>query len=195
MAAYTPHTLSMFTACFSSAAIATTARRTGFVQRASKITGQLFLALVTCGVWSEAQTTLAQLAAKGTQVAAPLAVSPEAMHPRMHKRALVCLQALLRPALATIHPLATACAEGRCACLSTVSMADSTGCGLPASLQARFPGSGGSAAKAGATMQAVWASPTRVLGHCALTPWNLPEQKDIDPVSGVAPQGAWFLLA
>ena len=51
MAEYTPNTLSMFTACFSSEAIETTARHTGFVTRASKITGTRFLALVTFGVW------------------------------------------------------------------------------------------------------------------------------------------------
>ena len=56
MAEYTPNTLSMLTAFFSSEAIETTARHTGFVKRASKITGKLFLALITFGVWSEAKS-------------------------------------------------------------------------------------------------------------------------------------------
>jgi len=41
--------------------------RTGFVQRASKITGKVFLALLTLGQWSAAKTSLAQLAAKAAQ--------------------------------------------------------------------------------------------------------------------------------
>ena len=50
----------MVTDFFTSDDIEATARRTGFVQRASKMTGKLFLALVTFGTWSEGNTTLAQ---------------------------------------------------------------------------------------------------------------------------------------
>jgi hypothetical protein len=57
----------MLTDFFASDDIEATARRTGFVKRAAKITGKIFLALVTCGVWSDATTTLAQLAAKVTR--------------------------------------------------------------------------------------------------------------------------------
>lgn len=59
--------LAMLTEFFSAAQIEATARRTGFVPRTSKITGQLFLALGTFGGWSDAKTTLAQLVAKATQ--------------------------------------------------------------------------------------------------------------------------------
>jgi hypothetical protein len=52
--------LAMLTEFFSGEPIEATARRTGFVQRTSKITGKLFLALVTFGSWSDAKTTLAQ---------------------------------------------------------------------------------------------------------------------------------------
>ena len=68
MTACTRSALAMLTDFFASDDIEATARRTGFVKRASKITGKLFLALVTFGSWSDAQTTLAQLAAKVTQV-------------------------------------------------------------------------------------------------------------------------------
>ena len=44
------------------------------MQRASKITGKIFLALVTFGVWSYAKTTFAQLAAKATQLDEPVEV-------------------------------------------------------------------------------------------------------------------------
>jgi len=59
--------VSILTDFFASDAIEATARRTGFVKRTSKLTGKLFLALITFGAWSDATTTLAQLAAKVTQ--------------------------------------------------------------------------------------------------------------------------------
>jgi hypothetical protein len=49
MAEYTPRTLPLFTDGFSSEDLERTARRTGFVQRASPMTGTRFLALVTFG--------------------------------------------------------------------------------------------------------------------------------------------------
>jgi hypothetical protein len=71
------------------------ARRTGFVKRASKITGTLFLALLTFGAWSDAKTTWAQRAAKVTQVEDHGDVSPEALHQRMHQRAMAFLQDMI----------------------------------------------------------------------------------------------------
>jgi hypothetical protein len=62
----THRALSILTDFFSSDDIEAAARRTGFVKRASKLTGTLFLALVTCGAWSDATTTLAPLAAQVT---------------------------------------------------------------------------------------------------------------------------------
>ena len=67
MTDYTPSALATLTEFFTTESIEKTARRTGFVKRTSKITGKVFLALVTFGLWSEAKTTLAQLAAKMTQ--------------------------------------------------------------------------------------------------------------------------------
>src|SRR4029450_12005780 len=105
MTACTRSALAMLTDFFASDDIEATARRTGFVKRTSKITGKIFLALVTFGVWSDATTTLAQLAAKVTQLGEQLEVSPEALHQRMHKRALIFLQDMIRKALAKVHTL------------------------------------------------------------------------------------------
>ena len=60
MPACTRSAISIITEFFTSDDIEATARRTGFVQRASKITGTLFLTLMTFGTWSEGTTTLAQ---------------------------------------------------------------------------------------------------------------------------------------
>ena len=88
MAEQSSNELAMLTEFFSGEQIEATARRTGFVQRTSKITGKLFLALITFGSWSDAKTSLAQLAAKATQLGTSVAVSPEALDQRMNKRAL-----------------------------------------------------------------------------------------------------------
>jgi len=59
--------LTRLTEFFATAHIEASARRTGFVQRASKISGKVFLALGTLGQWSVPKTSLAQLAAKAAR--------------------------------------------------------------------------------------------------------------------------------
>src|SRR5688572_18647141 len=112
MPACTRSALAMFTDFFASDDIEATARRTGFVKRASKLTGKLFLALVTFGSWSDARTTLAPLAAKVAQVVEHVEVSPEAMHQRMTRRARGFLQERIRQALANVQALEHGCADG-----------------------------------------------------------------------------------
>jgi len=186
--------VAMLTDFFGSDDIEATARRTGFVKRASKLTGKLFLALVTFGSWSDAHTTLAPLAAKVTQVVEQVEVSPEAIHQRMNKRALVFLQDMLRPALTKVQALETVCADGLFTTFTKVYLADSTGFGLPDSLSELFPGSGGSATQAGAKIQAVWDYKSSVFGHFALTPWNIPDQKYVDTVVAFAHKGVLFIF-
>ena len=182
MSACTRSAVSMLTDFFASDDIEATARRTGFVKRTSKITGKLFLALVTFGAWSEAKTTLAQLAAKITQLDKRVEVAPEAIHQRMNKKAIAFLQDMIRQALAKVQSLEHVCDDGLFTCFTKVYLADSTGFALPDSLHALFPGSGGSATTAGAKIQAVWDYKTSVFAHFALTPWNIPDQKYIDTV-------------
>ena len=76
-------TVRMLTEFFTTEHIEAGARRTKFVQRASKITGKLFLALVTFGRWSAPTTSLAQLAAKAAQIEEPVDITPEAAQQRM----------------------------------------------------------------------------------------------------------------
>ena len=186
MTTCTRSAVSMLTDFLSSDDIEATARRTGFVKRVSKLRGKLFLALVTFGAWSDATTTLAQLAAKVTPWDEQVEVSPEAMHQRLHPRALAFLQDMLRQALAKVQSLEKVCDDGRFTAFTKVYLADRTGFGLPDSLHALLPGSGGNAAKAGAKSQAVWDYKNNVCGHFALTPWNIPDQKYIDQVVALA---------
>jgi hypothetical protein len=160
----------MFTDFFSADDIAAAARRTGFVQRASTLPGTRFLALVTFGTWRAATTTLAHVAAPVPHVDEQGAGSPEASQQRLPPRARALLQDLLPPARAKVHAIETVCDDGLCTALSKGSLADSTGCELPASLQDLLPGSGGSAAKASAKIQAVWDYKSSVFEHFVLTP-------------------------
>jgi hypothetical protein len=186
--------LAMLTEFFSGEHIEATARRTGFVQRTSKITGQLFLALITFGSWSDAKTTLAQLAAKASQLGMQVAVSPEALYQRMNTRALAFLQEMICTALAKIQACAHGGDQSLFAPFARVHIADSTGFGLPASLRDTFPGAGGSAAPAGAKIQLVWEYKQSVFSHFALIPWNIPDQKYIDTVVELAQKEDLFLF-
>jgi hypothetical protein len=186
--------LTILTEFFSAAHIEASARRTGFVRRASKITGKLFVALVTFGQWSTAQTSLAQLAAKAAQLCKPVDVSPEAIHQRMNRRALAFLQDLIQTAFAKLHAGDTSCEEGLFTPFPRVYIADSTGFGLPDSLKAHFPGAGGSAGQAGAKIQLVWDYKSSTFAHFALIPWNIPDNKYVDTVVSLVQRGALMLF-
>jgi hypothetical protein len=175
MPAWTRRAVSMGTAFLTADDSEATARRTGLVTRASKLTGTLLLALVTFGPWHAANTTLAPLAAQAAPWDTQVAVAPEAMHQRLPKQAMALLQAMIRQALAQTPTLAPVCEDGLLTCFPKVSSADRTGFALPEALHQPLPGAGGSAAKAGANRHAVWDSTSRVCGHCALTPWHMPE--------------------
>ena len=194
MAEYTQSALSMFTAFFASEDIEQTARRTGFVTRASKMTGNLFLAWVTFGSGSEAKTTLGPWAAKETQVDEQVEGSPEALYQRLNKRALAFLQDLIRHALAKVQAREKVGEDGLFPSFPKGYLADSPGVGRPDSLHDLFPGAGGSAAKAGATVQAVWDDTSRVCGHFALTPWNIPDQQYVDNGGAFAQPCVLFLF-
>jgi len=194
MPAGTRSAIAMLTDFFVADDIEATARRMGFVQRTSKITGKLFLALVTFGTWSEGKTTLAQLAAKSTQLRQPVEVSPEAIHQRMNKKAIAFLQDMLRQVLGKLQALTPVGDDGLFAAFTKVYLADSTGFALPDALHQTFPGAGGSAAKAGAKIQAVWDYKSSLFDHFALTPWNIPDQRYVDTVVALAQKGVLFLF-
>jgi hypothetical protein len=122
---YTPSALAMLTEFFTTDLIDQTARRTGFVQRTSKITGKIFLALVTFGLWSDGKTTLAQLATKMTHLGTHQEVSAEAIHQRMNHHAVTFLQDLIRQALAKLQALDHVCDDQVFAFFTKVYIADS----------------------------------------------------------------------
>jgi hypothetical protein len=179
---------------FATAQIEACARRTGFVRRTSKLTGKVFLALVTFGTWSTRTTSLGQLAAKAAQLPTPVDISPEALHQRMTQRAVAFLRALLQRAFAQLHTGTTGYDPELFALFTAVHIADSTGFELPAALQERFPGSGGGASTAGAKIQLVWEYLSHSFAHLALVAGTLPDNKYIDTVIKLAQPGALFLF-
>ena len=187
-------TVEKLTEFFATDQIESSARRTKFVQRASKITGKLFLALVTLGRWSSAKTTVAQLAAKAAQLDGPVEITPEALQQRMTARAVAFLQDLRQTAFPKLHTGDTICEEGIFAPFPRVHIADSTGFGLPESLAKEFPGAGGSGSKAGAKIQLVWAYKSHTFDHFALIPWNVPDSKYVNTVVELAQAPSLFLF-
>jgi DDE family transposase len=187
-------TVEKVTEFFATSQIEACARRTGFVRRTSKITGKVFLALVTLGAWSARRTSLGQLAAKAAQLPTPVDVSPEALHQRMTRRAVAFLRELLQPAFAQLHTAHTWGDDGLFAPFTAVHIADSTGFALPASLQEGFPGNGGGASVAGAKIQLVWEYLSHSFAHLALVAGTTPDNKYIDTVVGLARRGALFLF-
>jgi Transposase DDE domain len=186
--------LTMLTEFFAADHIEAAARRTGFVQRPSKITGKVFLALVTFGPWSTPKTSLAQLAAKAGQLPTPVEVSPEASHQRMTPRALAFLREMIQSAFAKLHASDTVWEEDLFGPFSRVHMADSTGFGLPDALKELFPGAGGSGAQAGAKLQLVWDYKSSTFDHFALIPWTIPDNKYSATVGAWAQKRAVFLF-
>ena len=179
---------------FATSQIEACARRTGFVRRTSKITGKVFLALVTLGAWSARKTSLGQLAAKAAHLPTPVEISPEALHQRLTRRAVAFLRALLQRAFAKLHTATTLCEAELFTPFTAVHIADSTGFGLPAALKELFPGSGGGASAAGAKLQVVWEYLSHGFAHLALVPGTTPDHKYIDTVVSLAQRGALFLF-
>jgi Transposase DDE domain len=187
-------TVEKLTEFFSSDQIDASARRTKFVQRTSKITGKLVLALVTFGRWSTPKTTVAQLAAKAAQLDQPVELTPAALQQRMTARAVAFLREVLQLAFVQRHAVGTVCEDGLFAAFGRVHIVDSTGFGLPESLAAEFPGAGGSGSKAGAKIQLVWDYKSQTFEHFALIPGNVPENKYVETVVGLAQPHSLFLF-
>ena len=162
------------------------ARRTKGVQRASKITGKLFLALGTLGRGSAPKTSVAQLAAKAAQVEHPVDITPEALQQRLNERAVAFLQDLRQTAFTKLHTGDTVWEEELFAPFARVQIAESTGFGLPESRKEQFPGAGGSGSKAGAKIQLVGEYKSHTFAHLALGPWNVPDNKYVATVVELA---------
>lgn len=112
----------------------------------------------------------------------------------MNPRALAVLRELIQTAFAKFHTPDTVCDAALCTPFPQVSIADSTGFSLPASLCEAFPGPGGSASPAGAKLPLVWDYKSSPCAHFALGPGKLPDSKYVGTVVSLAGKGAWVLF-
>ena len=100
---------------------------------------------------------------------------------------------MLRPALAKVQSVEKVCDDGLFTAFTKVYLADRHVCTPLKACTISFPALG-SAATAGAKIQAVWDYKSSVFGHFALTPWNIPDQTYVDTVVALAQKGFLFFL-
>jgi len=119
----------------------TAARESGFVQRASKLTGALFVQTTVLGWLNNPNASLGNL----TQVAAALGVtiSPQGLDQRFSRAAAETLQRVLQAAVAQVIS-AEPVAIPVLARFSAVILQDSSTISLPTDLATFWPGCGGS---------------------------------------------------
>jgi hypothetical protein len=125
-------------------------RQTGFVQRASPITGSVFVQTLVFGLLANPQASLSEL----TQTAAALGVtiSAQALDQRFTETASLCLEQVLTAALrcvVTSDPLATPLL----ARFNGVYLQDSTTIVLPPAFAERWTGCGGSTPEGDAALK------------------------------------------
>jgi hypothetical protein len=126
------------------------ARATGFVQRASKLTGAKFVQTLVLGWLHTPDASLSQL----TQMAATLGVliTPQGLDQRLGRAAAACLQRVLEAAVGQVvaaEPQAPALLQR----FGQVTVQDSSTLGLPPALAAVWPGCGGSTAHGDAALK------------------------------------------
>lgn len=153
-------------------------RRSGFVQRRSKVTAEKFVQMLVLSCLGHAQVTLREMAAMGEEIG--VCVSVPGLDQRINAAAVALLQRVLQAALTLPHAPVS---EG-CACLAhfgAVHIHDSTQVSLPAHLAEVWAGSGGAASPAAVK---VWLSYEYRSGTLAA----------LETVAGRTPDQAYPLL-
>jgi len=97
-------------------------------------------------------------------------------------------------ALPNVQSMERVCDDGLLTHCTNVYIADSTGVELPEELHKTCPRSAGSAAQAGAKIQAVWDYTSSVFGSFGTDPMDIPDQKYLDKVVAGAQQGMRFIF-
>lgn len=126
------------------------ARVSGFVQRASKITGAHWIQTLTFGFIETPNATLNQLAQVSTDLGVP--VTPQGLEERMTDEAVEFLQAMFGESLKLFrqeHSLPVELLDR----FSAVELLDSSVIGLPAVMVKEFPGCGGDGPAASVKVQ------------------------------------------
>lgn len=131
-------------------------RTSGFVQRASKISGAVFVQTLVFSWLADAEATVADFAQTAALLGVP--VSGQALDQRFGERSACCLRQVLDAAVLTVIA-GEAAAVPLLARFAAVVLQDSTTVGLPAELADLWPGSGqqpGQPAPAALKTQVQW---------------------------------------
>jgi hypothetical protein len=129
------------------------ARQTKFVQRASKLTGQLFLQAIVFAYIQKPTADLADIAQGCTDLGVP--ISPQGVDQRINAQAMVFVQEMFRQAMTEFKnklPLPLPILQQ----FSALNLVDSSVVALPAQLQADYPGCGGNGPQASLKFQMVF---------------------------------------
>ena len=148
------------------------ARKTGFVQRTSKLDGFGFLRALVLGFLEHPQASLPQLSQACLDLG--VAISPQGVDERLNEAAVDFLRDCLTQALASLRakqPRLVQVLEG----FTEVYFQDSTIQSLPEGLQACFPGSGGNASTAAVKIQLLFAFLSGNLTHVELSSGRAPD--------------------
>lgn len=129
------------------------ARQTKFVQRASKLTGQLFLQAIVFAYIQKPTAALADIGQGCTDLGGP--ISPEGVDQRINTQAVAFVQQMFRQAMTEFKnklPLPLPILQQ----FSALNLVDSRVVALPAPLQADYPGCGGNDPQASLKFQLVF---------------------------------------
>lgn len=150
------------------------ARQTKFVQRASKLTGQLFLQAIVFAYIQKPTADLADIAQGCTDLGVP--ISPQGVDQRINTQAVAFVQAMFRQAMTEFKnklPLPLPILQQ----FSALNLVDSSVVALPAPLQADYPGCGGNGPQASLKFQLVFEFLYGNLRHLVFQAGRAPDQK------------------
>lgn len=150
------------------------ARQTKFVQRASKLTGQLFLQAIVFAYIQKPTADLADIAQGCTDLG--VAISPQGVDQRINAQAMAFVQEMFRQAM-TEFKNKLALPLPILQQFSALNLVDSSVVALPAQLQADYPGCGGNGPQASLKVQLVFEFLYGNLQHLVFQAGRAPDQK------------------
>lgn len=174
---------------FSEETIETMAKETKFVQRESKFTGSVFVALFTHGLLSQPDASLNQLCSMAKKWDKNLSITPEGIHQRINPNGVHLLKTLLAAALrraVEAGEKATDSCQAQdssqidldlFAAFKKVNILDSSHYSLPSEFAQVFQGCGGDASKAAMKIQLILEYKTATYRSIVITDGITPDQR------------------
>ena len=157
------------------------AKETGFVQRESKLGGVEFLGIMTQGLYSRPDATLAQMVAMLKDINKELEISPGGLHQRINVSGVEFLKKMLSKALElSVSRLIDESVPRILEHFGKVHLLDSTQVSLPEELSGVWSGSGGCASEAGMKLHLMLDYKSGNYESIFITDGTSPDQNYID---------------